>query len=282
MNRLRSVLFAPANRADLLAKLSRSGPDAAVMDIEDAVPGNAKAEARAVAREMTPELAATEMTVLARVNALASEFFTDDLTVLGPGIDAVVVPKIESVDDVAAIAAALASAGVTGDAARIFAGIETVAGVERANEILAAPEVVAAYFGAEDYIADLGGVRTPSNTEVLYARSRVGIAGRLGGTPVIDQIVADFGDHDRFRHEAAEARSLGYAGKLCIHPAQVTLANESFVPSPEEVARARALLAAYDDAVDAGSASIAFDGQMVDEPVARQARSIIERAGAQP
>ncbi|MEG3586499.1 MAG: aldolase/citrate lyase family protein, partial [Actinomycetota bacterium] len=134
----------------------------------------------------------------------------------------------------------------------------------------------ATYFGAEDYIADLGGVRTASNEEVLFARSQMGIAGRLTGVPVIDQIVADFSDGERFTNEAAQARSLGFAGKLCIHPSQVSLANNSFSPSEEEVARAKELLSAYENAVAQGSASIVFNGQMVDEALAKQARRILD------
>jgi citrate lyase subunit beta/citryl-CoA lyase len=143
---------------------------------------------------------------------------------------------------------------------------------------LAHPRVVAGYFGAEDFIADMGGVRTASNDEVATARSMVALAGRLAGVPVLDQVVTDFGDLDRFSSECASARALGYAGKLCIHPGQVTVANEGFVPSADEVARARALLAAYEGASARGVAAIDFEGQMVDEPLAAQARRVIALA----
>jgi hypothetical protein len=107
---------------------------------------------------------------------------------------------------------------------------------------------VAAYFGAEDFVVDMGGVRTASNVEVLYARSRLVLAGRLARVAVVDQVVADFRDDDRFRAEAADARAMGFAGKLCIHPAQVALANAAFSPSEADIARATAMLAAYDAA----------------------------------
>ena len=133
----------------------------------------------------------------------------------------------------------------------------------------------AAYFGAEDFIADMGGVRTPGNAEVRYARSHVALAGRLAEKLVIDQIVADFRDDDRCGRECREARALGYGGKLCIHPAQVAIAHAAFTPSQDEVDRARRMLAAYAEATAGGVASIAFEGQMVDEPVAIQARRIL-------
>src|SRR5690606_35052515 len=146
----------------------------------------------------------------------------------------------------------------------VLAGIETALGVADARPLLAHPRIVAAYFGAEDFIADMGGVRTQGNHEVTFARQAVALAGRLDGIPVLDQVVADFRDDARFVAEAAEARAIGYAGKLCIHPSQVSLANAAWTPTPEEVERARRLLAAYDEAIGRGVAAIDFEGQMVD------------------
>jgi citrate lyase subunit beta/citryl-CoA lyase len=132
------------------------------------------------------------------------------------------------------------------------------------------------YFGAEDFITDIGGVRTESNNEVLYARSRVVIAASLSGIPALDQVVVDFGDDERFRTEANEARSLGFQGKLCIHPSQVQLAREAFTPSDEEITRARALLAAAADAEVRGLGVISFEGTMVDAPIIMRARKILD------
>jgi citrate lyase subunit beta / citryl-CoA lyase len=143
---------------------------------------------------------------------------------------------------------------------------------------LLVPPVAVAYFGAEDFVADMGGVRTPGSTEVLYARSRVALAARLAGVPAVDQVVTRLDADDHFLADAAEGRALGYRGKLCIHPAQVALANRAFSPSPEEVDRARRLMFAYEQAVARGEAAIAFEGQMIDEPLARHARTIIAAA----
>ncbi len=145
------------------------------------------------------------------------------------------------------------------------------------RDLLVAP-VAVAYFGAEDYVADLGGVRTLGSTEVLYARSRVALAARLAGVPALDQVVTRLDAEDHFLTDAAEGRALGYRGKLLIHPAQVALAHRAFTPSAEEVDRARRLIAAYDDAVANGHAAIAFEGQMVDEPLARHARAVMAAA----
>ena len=252
----RSMLFVPGNRADLAAKATRSAPDVVVLDLEDAVPPAAKADARATVAEAVAALAGV-VPVCVRVNPPGTPWFADDVASLPDGLTAVVVPKFESSVDVGGRA--------------IVAGIETVLGVADAREVLG-PPVVACYFGAEDYVADLGGVRTEGNAEVATARSLVGMAARLAGIPALDQVTIDFGDEERFVREAREARALGYAGKLCIHPAQVTLANDSFRPSAEELDWAQRVLTAFDAA---GGMTIAVEGQMIDEVVAARARAIL-------
>ncbi|ADY25614.1 Citryl-CoA lyase [Deinococcus proteolyticus MRP] len=274
--RPRSVLFAPAGRADLIAKLPRSQPDAVVIDLEDAVPATpeAKAEARPTAREGSERLCREhpELAVFVRVNSVHSPFFEDDLAALHPTLTGVVVPKLETAVDAEMARDALRERGLT---LPILAGLETGAGVWNARSILQLDCVPWAYFGAEDYVTDLGGVRTPGNLEVLYARSQVALAARLTGTHALDIVVTALNDEPRFREDAAQGRSLGYGGKLCIHPAQVTLSNEIFGVSEAQLTRARALLAAAEDAARAGHGAFSFEGQMVDEPMLAAARAVL-------
>jgi citrate lyase subunit beta/citryl-CoA lyase len=277
IGRLRSLLFAPAVRPDFVERLPERGADAVVIDCEDATPANAKAAGRANARRLAPQLAAQGCQVTVRVNAPPTEWFADDVAEgLCPELTAIVVPKVETIAGLDAVASALAAAGF--GSLGVIAGIETALGLADARVLLAHGQVVGGYFGAEDFIADMGGFRTDSNHEVAAARSAVALAGRLAGVPVLDQIVADFRADDRFRREAHQARAMGYAGKLCIHPAQVAIANAAFVPSADEVERARRLLGAYESASAAGLAAIDFEGQMVDEPLAAQARRVIALA----
>ncbi len=276
IGRLRSLLFAPAVRPDFIAKLPERGADAVVVDCEDATPAGAKDLARQHVREHVPALA-EKCNVKVRVNAVASEWFADDINDgVVPEVAAIVVPKIDSVDALNTVSAALEANGL--GHIGVIAGIETALGVADARLLLAHERVVAAYFGAEDFIADMGGIRTASNEEVLYARSAVALAARLGGVPLLDQVVTDFRDDDRFIAECAQARAIGYSGKLCIHPGQVALANAAFIPSADEVDRARRLLEVYENATSEGLAAIDFEGQMVDEPLAVQARRIIATA----
>ena len=276
--RIRSLLFAPASKPDVLRKLPRSTPDAVAIDLEDAVSPDGKVAAREHARDVGAELAVAhpDIAVYVRVNPVPTEWFAADLTDgVAPGITGVIVPKLETAGQLATVADALTAAGL--EQLHVLAGIESAAGVDRVRELLV-PPVAVAYFGAEDYVADLGGVRTLGSTEVLYARSRVALAARLAGVPALDQVVTRLDADDHFLADAADGRALGYRGKLCIHPAQVALANRAFSPSADEVDRARRLLFAYEEAAAQGVAAISFEGQMVDEPLARHARAVIAAA----
>ncbi len=273
---LRSVLIAPAVRPDFIAKLPTRGADVLFLDCEDAVPAKAKAEARETVGEWVPRLVAAGSSVVVRVNPIGSEWFEADVADgVPPETAAVVIPKVERTSDLEYATDILDAAGLSH--LGIFAGIETALGVADVRSVLGFHRVVAAYFGAEDFVADMGGVRTESNAEVAYARARVALAARLAAVPVVDQVVTNFGDLDRYRREATEARNLGYDGKLCIHPAQVDAANDAFTPSQAEVDRARRLLAAYEASSAQGVAAIDFEGYMVDEPLAVQARRLLER-----
>jgi citrate lyase subunit beta/citryl-CoA lyase len=275
----RSALFAPAVRADLVRKLPRAGADAVVVDLEDSVPAPAKADARRAARMLAEELvSATPGTrVFVRVNAVPTAWFAADVAeALGPGVAGVVVPKLQSAAEVAELARSLEAAGFR--RFEVIAGVETASGVLRVEEVLTGP-VTACYFGAEDFITDMAGRRTGSGVEVLYARSRVALAARVAGLPALDQVVVDFRDDVGFVTDANAARDLGYQGKMCIHPRQVPLANEVFSVAPAELDRARRLLAAYRHATQGGVAVVEFEGQMVDEPLARRASALLRAAG---
>src|SRR5439155_6369409 len=240
--RLRSLLFAPASRPDVVAKMPRCGPDGVVLDLEDAVPVAAKEEARGQAVTAGAALVREhpDLAVFVRVNAVASVWFADDVReALTPQLTGVVVPKLESAAQLDAVRDALCARGL--DGLTVVAGIETAAGVERVASLLH-PPVGIAYFGAEDFITDMGGVRSADGFEVLYARSRVVLAARVAGVHALDQVVVAFGEDEAFVRDAERGRALGYRGKLCIHPSQVPLANRIVSPSGAEIDRARRLL----------------------------------------
>jgi citrate lyase subunit beta/citryl-CoA lyase len=265
---VRTLLFVPGGRADMIAKVGRSAPDVVAVDLEDAVAAADKDSARRTAVEAVDALDAGGTVVLVRVNPPGSPWFADDVAAVASSRAAgVVLPKLERESDLGAVRAALPAGAV------VLAGLETALGVADCRTLLRSG-VDAAYFGAEDYIADLGGRRTDRGDEVLYARSRVVLAARLAGVPAIDQAVVAVRDPDRFRADAVQGRDLGFQGKICLHPTQVEIAREVFTPSEAEVAHARAVVAAGASGVGV------LDGEMVDDVHLRMAGALLERAGA--
>lgn len=272
---LRSLLFVPGGRADMIAKAPRSSPDALVVDLEDAVARGDKDVARRTAVDAVAELAVPPGTVvLLRVNPSGSPWFADDVAAAArSAASGIVLPKVQRRDDVTALRGLLADHGR--EDAVVVVGLETAHGVDGCRELLDTG-VHAAYFGAEDYIADLGGRRTQSGDEVLYARSRVCLAARLSGVVPVDQAVVAVRDDERFLTDAEQAVAMGFQGKICIHPRQVELAHRVFTPSDEEVEHARAVLAAGRDGVGL------VDGQMIDDVHLRMAAAVLRRAGEHP
>lgn len=267
----RSLLFVPAlQAATLLQKVPRWRPDVVVVDLEDAVLPERKDEAREVLVEAVRAFSVAPTLTFVRLNPPDSPWYDLDVdAAVRSGASGVVLPKYEVVEQFQELRQRLAGAGAA--APSIIVGLETVLGVADARSLLAAgPE--AAYFGAEDYVSDLGGSRSDDNLEVLHARSQVAVAGRLAVCAVIDQAVVSVRDGGRFRREALEARRLGYRGKICIHPDQVALAHEAFSPSAEEIAAAEAVLDARGEGVEV------VEGRMVDEVHRRMAQQVLDLA----
>jgi citrate lyase subunit beta/citryl-CoA lyase len=264
---MRSALFVPGHRVDMLAKADRSRPDAVIVDLEDAVPAAVKDEARERAFAELAERRPAVATVLMRVNGTDTPWHGADLAAAAAsgGLDGIVLPKYERAEQLDEVRAALPAGSV------IVVGVESMLGVADARPLLGAgPDAV--YFGAEDYIADIGGRRTPAGTEVLYARSQVCLAARLAGVAALDQATVAVHDTDALRADAHAGRALGYTGKICLHPGQVDVVHEVFTPSPAEIAHARAVLRAAAD----GAGMV--DGQMVDAVHQTMARDLLSRA----
>jgi citrate lyase subunit beta / citryl-CoA lyase len=280
LTRVRSLLFMPGTRADMIAKIPRIAPDVAAVDLEDAVAPADKRAARDTAVAAIDALDPGALnqdggtTVLVRVNPVGTPWFAADVAAAARCAAAgLVVPKLSTSQHLHELRQALAENNWTN--ALVVAGIETALGVADARPLLSGG-LAGAYFGAEDFIADIGGLRSGEGTEVLYARSQVCLGAYLAGVPAIDQAVVGLGDDEHFLADAQAGRALGYQGKICIHPRQVELAHQVFTPTPEEVAHADAVLAA-------GEAGVGVvDGQMVDSVHVKMAQSVLARVGRAP
>ena len=281
---LRSLLFVPGNRADMLTKAAGLSPDAFIPDMEDSVPAAEKLAARETVAEHLPRLAATGAAVIPRVNDLAGGLIEDDLAaVVGPHIQGVSVGKIDSAEDIQKVSAMLdsleASAGLERGAVGLIPWIETARGIVNAYEICSAsPRIMAAGFGAEDFTNDMEIERTDTDDEIAYPRTAVCIAARAARVPALDTPFFRFRDIDGLRRDALRARSMGFRGKFAIHPAQVQPISEAFAPTESELENARRVVEAFELAEREGRASTSLDGMVIDVPVVRRARALLKTA----
>ncbi len=286
MDAVRSMLFTPGHRPDLIAKACGSAADAVIVDLEDAVATSAKDQARSNLASLPDSV----IPVFVRVNGFETGLTWEDIVAaVHAGVAGVILPKAEDRNVLLKICGALSAletaTGQPEGSIALIPMIETAAGVQNAFEILdGCPRVEAVMFGSGeqgDLVADLGVQWEPAGTGLHYSRSRVLLAARAAGVPhPMDGVFMNFRDQDALRVESQLARRMGYVAKLAIHPAQVGVINEVFTPTPEEVARHRAILEEFEKAEAEGTASIDADGRMVDYAVARTARSVLARAEA--
>jgi citrate lyase subunit beta/citryl-CoA lyase len=283
---MRSLMTVPVIVQRFVEKAPAAGADVICLDLEDSVPPAEKATARPLARQAIEELGSAHA-VYVRVNGYWTGLTDDDLAaVVRPGLAGVVLSKAESADAVRQLDDTLTRlerehAIEAGDVA-IMPLLETAKGIMEAYDICrASPRIAGAIFGAEDYATDMGVRRTDAGEEILWARSLVAVACRAAGIAAIDTPDPNYTDETRLRREMNLAKSLGYGGKLCIHPFQVQLANEVFRPGDEEIAEARAIVEAFErDGLAKGRAAIAVDGKMIDTPIYWRAKHLVDWAEA--
>lgn len=281
---VRSMLFSPGDRPDMLEKAGRSGTDAVIADLEDAVALDRKEEARH-GLESLPD---SPVPYYVRTNAADTPQFWDDVLAAGRAdVAGVIVPKAESPAAMSEVDGALTvlekSTGRDVGSLAIIPLIESALGVQLSYEMSrASRRIECVMFGGGeqgDLVADLGAEWTPDGTGLMQARSQVLLSARAAGVPYpMEAVFMDFRNLEGLRIESEIARTLGYVGKVAIHPVQVPVINDVFTPAPDVVAHHRRILAAFEEAEAAGKASIAVDGKMVDYAVARVARAIIARA----
>ena len=286
MELIRSLVFVPGNRANMLERALSFDADIIMVDLEDSVPPGEKVAARDMAREWVPTLSAEGKRVMVRVNSLDTGLTRAELeTVVCAELRGVSLGKVESVRDIQTLDALLrpleAAAGLEVGSLRIIPWIETARAMWDARAIAeSSPRVVAIAFGAEDFTNDMGIERTDTGDEVATPRAMVPIAARAAAVGSLDSPFVRFRDPDALREDAGRARRMGYTGKFAIHPAQLEIINETFGPSDEEIEYARRIVEAWDEAEAAGRGSLALDGRMVDVPVVKRAQNLLALAEA--
>lgn len=285
MHARRALLYMPGDDRHKIEKAISIGVDCICMDMEDGVAQNRKAEARLSIAAALRELDFGRSEKLARINRVGSGLEADDLAAVLPfRPDGIVIPKIESADQIQWVAERIEAAELTAgwpvNSIRIIVDVETARGILNLKEIAAHPRLDALIFGGEDFAVSIGATRTPEAWELFYARSAVVMHAKAFGLQAIDMVTTDFRDLERVRREAEFGAQLGYTGKQTIHPAQVGPVQEAFTPGDEAIARARRLVEAFEAHQQEGRGAFALDGEMIDLPLVRAAEGVLERARA--
>jgi citrate lyase subunit beta / citryl-CoA lyase len=282
---IRSALFVPAHREGWVEKAVAAGPDALILDLEDAVPDAEKDAARARIGEAVAFLRATPVAVTVRVNAETPADL--DACVL-EGVSALVVPKVGSVEQVKRLAVAVgereAARSLPPRGIGLIVTLETAAGYLAAPELARAPRVIgvlAATGKGGDVQRELGYRPTPEELETLYVRSRAVLAARAARLPhVLTGPWQEFHDLEGLRRHAVFNRSLGFSGEAVIHPSNVEPVNEAYAPNAEELEYHRGLIAAYEAAAANAAGAVDYRGDHIDAAHYRTSREFVERAGA--
>jgi len=274
----RSALYMPAGNARALEKAKSLPADVVILDLEDSVAPDAKAEARAMATQAVRAGDFGPREVVIRVNGLDTPWAADDLAAAAQAApDAILVPKLSSSADVAAVA------GQVAGRTRLWGMIETCQAIFRLDALGAAGREAGFavwVIGGNDLVKEMRCRPGPDRAPLLPALSLAVMAARAHGLDILDGVYNDIPDLAGLARECAQGSDLGFDGKSLIHPSHLETANRAFTPTPEEVAWARAVAAAYAAPEHAEKGVIKVDGKMVERLHLEQARRLIAVAEA--
>ena len=275
----RSALYVPGNNVRALEKANRLPADVVIFDLEDAVGDDAKGASRTRVCETVDAGAYQSREVVVRINGLGTEWHDDDVAaVAGSRADGVLVPKVESAEEVRTLVANLEAAGATAEL-KLWVMVETPVAFLHAEEIAAASDRLAVLVvGTNDLVNDLHAINRQGRAPIMTALSLAVLGARAAGKTILDGVFNDIRDDAGFRAEAEQGREMGYDGKTVIHPSQIGPANAVFGPAPDEVAYARTVVSAYESARAAGESVITVDGKMVESLHVRDAHRILDMA----
>lgn len=279
----RSRLYLPGNEPRFFLNARIHQPDAVILDLEDSVPESDKDAALILVRNALRGHDFGDCERMVRINQLPRGLAEIEPLVRA-GVNLILIPKCEDEDEVEAVNEFVDRALKADDSGRdvwLMPIVETCEGMFRARRIARAAErVVGLTYGLEDYIANLGGIRTPEGLESLWARSQIVNAARSAGVQPIDTVFANVDDLEGLAASCRAARELGFEGKGCIHPRQIPVVHRAFTPSADEVDRARRIVLGFREAQAQGRSVVSVGSKMIDPPVVRQAQRVIAMAVA--
>ncbi|MCW1382111.1 CoA ester lyase [Novosphingobium sp. KCTC 2891] len=278
---LRSVLYMPASNRRAIDKARGLDCDAVVLDLEDAVAPDLKAEARTALCEEVAAGGFGYRRMIARINGLSTPWGKDDLAALAVApIGALLAPKVDSAEDVIALSEAMDAAGY-GPHVALWVMIETpraILALERIAECAGSTRLAAFVLGLNDLAKDTGMAQQPGRAAFVPVLSHAVMAARAHGLAILDGVCNAIDDPVRLEGECCQARDFGFDGKTLIHPSQLDLANRVFAPSESDVAEARAIVDAFADPANAGKGALRVNGKMAELLHRDMAKRLIEKA----
>ncbi len=276
----RSVLYIPGSRERALEKAKTLPVDAIIFDLEDAVAPDEKANARNLLAEALRDGGYGARAQIVRINGFDTDWGADDLAVIATAKpDAILLPKVDSAEDIAALAKRLDALSGTTETA-IWAMMETPLGILNASDIATAPWMAGFVMGTNDLAKDLGTRPHPTREPLLTALQTCLLAARAQGLACIDGVYNAFKDEAGLEAECTQGRDMGFDGKTLIHPAQIEIANRVFAPSDDDIALAERQIAAFDAAMAAGQGVAVLDGSIVENLHVETARATLAKAAA--
>jgi citrate lyase subunit beta/citryl-CoA lyase len=285
---LRSLLFVPGNKTNMLSKAEHVAADVVLPDMEDSVPDAEKANARETIAAALPRLRNFQQRIVPRVNSLATGWLEEDLkAVIGPEIYGISVGKVHDAGDIATISVLIGKlerqAGLEVGRLKLIPWIETARAIVHCYEICTASQrIIGAAFGGEDFTHDLRIDRLDDESQLVYARSALCTAARAAGVAALDTPYFKFRDLEGLRASSLAGKQIGFKGRFAIHPDQIPAINECFSPSAAEIEHARRVVAAFEEAERRGRASTSLDGRVIDVPVVKRARALLESVSPRP
>ncbi|MEM8591920.1 MAG: CoA ester lyase [Pseudomonadota bacterium] len=276
----RSVLYIPGSRSRALEKARTMPVDAIIFDLEDAVAVNEKENARHLLAKTLQEGGYGARAQIVRINGFDTEWGEADLeTIAAIGPEAVLLPKVNRATDIEALAKKLETIPAAAET-RIWAMMETPHGILNAAEIAEAPRMAGMVMGTNDLAKDLGTRPRADREPMIASLGMCLLAARAAGIAIVDGVYNAFKDDDGLRAECIQGRDMGFDGKTLIHPAQVTIANEVFAPSDDEIDLATRQIAAFDEAMQHGQGVAVVDGRIVENLHVETALATLAKAEA--
>lgn len=281
----RILMFIPGNNPAMIGNSLILGADSVVFDLEDAIALEDKNDARFLVREALKTFNFGKIEPAIRINGVTTEYWEEDLNEIVPCKPSFIqLPKVEHsyelkmvIDRVAKIEE---KCGIPVGTVKVGPILETALGIENAFEIAktCTDRLAGLFFGAEDFVANICGIRTLESKEIMYARQRLVVAARAVGLSPSDTAYINVDNDESLIEDCTLSKTLGFDGRAIVSPRQVKLARSLYLPSQKEIDYAREVMAVIEDAKIKGRGAITLHGKMIDEPIAKRARLILEAA----